>query len=249
MANDTALPLLTQVGLVIIGDEILSGRRQDSHMSHTITTLGGLGVEVVKIRVVGDHRQRLTDCLQESRRDGIPTFCFGGIGATPDDHTRQAAGLAWGVPLVPHEGAVALLVERFGRENLYPHRIHLTEFPVGSGLIPNPYNNIAGFYLDHHWFMPGFPEMARPMLEWICRTQYRLPGQGMHVRSLVLPHAKEGMVAGILEELEAAFSGIKTFSLPKLGENPSLELGVKGGDEAEVDAAFAGLQEKITIVS
>ena len=98
-------------------------------------------------------------------------FSFGGIGATPDDHTRQAAAAALGVPLERHPEAVAEIEARFGAD-AYPHRVLMAEFPAGASIIPNPFNRIAAFSVRDHHFLPGFPQMAWPMLDWVLATHY-----------------------------------------------------------------------------
>src|SRR5262245_10896866 len=124
-----------QVGALIIGDEILSGKRQDKHLSHTIETLGARGLALDYAMYLGDDRERLTSVLRESfARDDL-VFAFGGIGATPDDHTRQAAAAALGVPLARHPEAVAELEAKWGAE-AYPNRVLMAEFPQGSRIIP-----------------------------------------------------------------------------------------------------------------
>ena len=132
------------VGALIIGDEILSGKRQDKHLSHTIATLAARGLALDYAQYMGDDRDRLTAVLRESfARDDL-VFSFGGIGATPDDHTRQAAAAALGVPLERHPEAVAELEAKWGAE-AYPNRVLMAEFPQGSRIIPNPFNRVAAF--------------------------------------------------------------------------------------------------------
>jgi molybdopterin-biosynthesis enzyme MoeA-like protein len=109
-------------------------------------------------------------------------FSFGGIGATPDDYTRQAAADALEVPIVRHQAAVAEIEAQFG-EGAYPKRVIMADFPQGAGLIPNPVNRVAGFSAGlenkkqpsqkhNHYFVPGFPAMAHPMMAWVLDTHY-----------------------------------------------------------------------------
>src|SRR5689334_12435906 len=118
------------LGVLVIGDEILSGKRQDKHLAHAIAALGQRGMAVDYAHYLGDDRERLTAFLRETfARDDL-VFSFGGIGATPDDRTRQAAAAALGVPLERHPDAVREIEARFGPE-AYPHRVHMAEFPHG----------------------------------------------------------------------------------------------------------------------
>jgi molybdopterin-biosynthesis enzyme MoeA-like protein len=173
-------------------------------------------------------------------------FSCGGIGATPDDHTRQAAAQALGLPLEPHPEALRLITERtleVGQE-VTPGRLRMGEFPIGADIIPNPVNRIPGFSIRHHWFVPGFPEMAWPMLEWVLDAHYAhlfhqhpTAEQAMLVQGLA-----EATLTPLMEEVEQRWPGIKVFSLPRL--NPKtyeIELGVKG-PPAHVEAAFAFLR-------
>jgi len=231
------------IGALIIGDEILSGKRQDKHLPHVITTLAARGLSLDFVHYLGDDRQRLTALLRDSFARGDLLFSFGGIGATPDDHTRQAAAAALGLPLVRHPDAVAEIVARFGAE-AYPHRVLMAEFPEGARVIPNPVNRVAGFAIRDHHFFPGFPQMAWPMLDWVLATWYadlrQVPPQE---RAIVVHGAGESQLLPLMEANVARFPLLKLFSLlsfmPDGGRR--IELGVKG-DPTQVDAAIAHLR-------
>jgi molybdopterin-biosynthesis enzyme MoeA-like protein len=233
----------SRLGVILVGDELLSGRRQDGHLTHVVATLAPRGKEVVWCRIVGDEADRLTAHLRESRQDGIPVVCFGGIGATPDDRTRAAAAAAFGVSLVRHAEAAAIIESRFGAK-AWPHRIRMAELPEGSVLIPNPYNRIPGFTLQHHHFLPGFPVMAWPMLEWLLERYY--PGTQARTaeRAVRIEGVAESELIDLMEALGARFPDARFFSLPRVGENPSVELGVRARGEV-LDAAFAALVEAL----
>jgi molybdopterin-biosynthesis enzyme MoeA-like protein len=144
-------------GLIIIGDEILSGRREDQHMAKVIELLKARGHALAWVRYIGDERALITAALKESMASGDIVFSCGGIGATPDDHTRQCAAAASGLPLALHPEAKALIEERMrdvAAEQGIPyepdrpdnvHRLNMGVFPEGATLIPNPYNKIPGF--------------------------------------------------------------------------------------------------------
>ena len=158
-------------GAIIIGDELLSGKRQDRHFQHVIETLAQRGLELKWCRIIGDDPALIVETLRQTLPQDDIVFCFGGIGATPDDHTRQCAAQAAGVPLYRHPEAVAEIEARFGAE-AYPRRILMADLPQGSRIIPNPFNRIPGFSLNHHHFLPGFPQMAWPMMDWVLDTLY-----------------------------------------------------------------------------
>ena len=144
-------------GLIIVGDEILSGRRADKHLARVIELLGARGLQLAWAEYVGDEPARITAVLRRAFASGDAVFCTGGIGATPDDHTRQCAAAALGLPLVLHPEAKALIQARMqdtARERGEPyeperpdnlHRLNMGVFPQGATLIPNPYNKIPGF--------------------------------------------------------------------------------------------------------
>src|SRR5262249_28724758 len=123
-------------------------------------------------RFLGDDEQVLAQAIHASASRGELLLSCGGIGATPDDRTRQAAARAFGVPVERHAEAAALIVRQYG-DKAHPHRVLMADFPRGAGLIPNPVNNVAGFSIGDAYFVPGFPEMAWPMLEWVLDTRCR----------------------------------------------------------------------------
>jgi molybdopterin-biosynthesis enzyme MoeA-like protein len=158
-------------GAIVIGHEILVGKRQDKHPSFAIKR--SLRADAAAwAGVSGDDPQRLTAALKRSFARGEIVFSFGGIGATPDDHTRRCTADALGVALSLHPDAEREIRGRFGAE-ITPQRLRMGEFPAGCEIIPNPFNRIPGFMIREHHFVPGFPQMAWPMIEWVLDTRYR----------------------------------------------------------------------------
>ena len=223
-----------QIGLLIIGDELLSGRRQDKHLSHCIKTLAQRDLQIDWVRMARDDATLLQDEFRRIRHSRDLCFSFGGIGATPDDITRQCVAAAWEVELYRHPDAVREIEAQFG-EAAYPKRIRMGELPKGSVIIPNPVNRIPGFSMEHLHCLPGFPEMAWPMLEWVLDTHYRDLASNKEVEyALVLEDAHESELIELMESLLGKHAGIKIFSLPRFLDNDRrrLELGVKGQGEA-----------------
>jgi molybdopterin-biosynthesis enzyme MoeA-like protein len=235
---------MKSIGALVIGDEILSGKRQDRHLAHVIETLGKRGLALDFAHYVGDDRGRLVELLKTTFARGDLVVSFGGIGATPDDHTRQAAAAALGVALVPHPEAVAEIEARFGPE-AYPHRVLMAEFPEGATIIPNPVNRVAAFSVHDHHFLPGFPQMAWPMLDWVLATRYpSLQREASVERAIVVHDAGESQLLPLMNENVARYPNVKLFSLPSFvgeGHRRRLELGVRGA-KADVDAAFEHLR-------
>jgi molybdopterin-biosynthesis enzyme MoeA-like protein len=276
-------------GIIIIGDEILSGRREDKHLARAIALLGARGLQLAYADYVGDSPERITDTLRRAFVSGDVVFSFGGIGATPDDHTRQCAAAALQRTLVLHPQAKELIRERMqdlARERGIPyeperddnlHRLNMGVFPEGANIIPNPYNKIPGFYVlsdeprgakfragppqaelapaggsDPHavgerggvYFVPGFPVMAHPMVEWVLDTQYsaHFRQDAWQENSIIVFGAMEASLTPLMEHIEAAHA-VKVFSLPSV-DHPEfgrhIELGVKGAPGLVV-AAYAEL--------
>ncbi|HVN34824.1 MAG TPA: molybdopterin-binding protein [Casimicrobiaceae bacterium] len=235
-------PAAARIGVLVIGDEILSGKRQDRHFAHVVATLAKRGLAPAWARYEGDDRAALTRTLRDTFASGDIVFSFGGVGATPDDHTRQAAAAALGSPLVRHPEALAELVAQFG-DAAYPNRVMMAEFPQGATIIPNPVNRVASFSVRDHHFFPGFPQMAWPMLEWVLATRYpALAVSGTGERSIVVFGAGEGQLISLMHDCVARYPQLKLFSLPTMLPEGKrrLELGVRG-EIAAADAALADL--------
>ena len=228
-------------GIVIIGSEILSGKRRDAHLAHAIAALGGHGLELAWCRIVGDEPERITETLRETMAGKDAAFCFGGIGATPDDHTRRCAAAAANLACVRHPEAAALIEKRFG-EAAYPKRIRMADLPQGCGLIPNPVNQIPGFSVADHHFVPGFPHMAWPMMEWVLEHRYahffkNEADTPVEIRLNVID-ASEGHLIDIIETLVEKFPEIRFSCLPHVeGDYRETELGVRGVKEYVAPAA------------
>jgi len=256
---------MQRIGLIIVGDEILSGKRADKHLAKVIEILSARGLRLQWAHYVGDDRQAITEVLRRSFASDDIVFSCGGIGATSDDHTRQAAAAALGVEIELHPQAAALISQRCaemaaeGRgsadmatpENR--QRLKMGEFPRGARIVANPYNRIPGFAIARHYFLPGFPAMAWPMIEAVLDSEYSslFNAERLGERSMLVFDTAESLVAPIMEDIEARFPGIRAFSLPSLGDGQDgrtrrrhIELGVKG-DPSQVDAAFAAMRQAV----
>ena len=300
-----------QFGLIIVGDEILSGKRADKHLPKFIELLHARGLQLDYAEYVGDSPDRITATLKRAFDSGDVVFSTGGIGATPDDHTRQCAAKALGVALALHPQAEALIRERMQdtakeQGTVYEpdrpdniHRLNMGMFPVGAQIIPNPYNKIPGFFIegpierragppqaarapeglttaapnlpaqvwtggrasasgagtssDPHemgerggiYFVPGFPVMAWPMMEWVLDNKYpHLHQKSAWIeKSVIVFGAMEAALTPLMEDIERLHTGVKVFSLPSV-DHPQygrhIELGVKGAPSL-VEAAYPAL--------
>jgi molybdopterin-biosynthesis enzyme MoeA-like protein len=236
-------------GAFIIGDELLVGKRQDKHLPFVIEALAKRGLRLSWAHYLGDEPERITAALQRSFSTEDVVFSFGGIGATPDDHTRQCVAAALGVRLQLHPEAEREIRGRFGGE-VTPQRLAMGEFPQGASIIPNPVNRIPGFSLGEHHFVPGFPQMAWPMVEWLLDNRYRelFERDRWSEASILVYEAGESQLIGAMEEVGAQYPGVKVFSLPSMGPNGErvhVELGVRG-DPAQAGGAIDALRAAVT---
>ena len=225
-------------GLIVIGDELLSGKRQDKHFPHLVSLLAARGLELRWCRFISDEAALITQTLKETMEGPDVVFSCGGIGATPDDRTRQCAAEALGVGIAPHPEGAAALEARFGRPVEPPHRMRLVEFPVGARLIPNPVNQIPGFSVARHHFLPGFPSMAWPMMAWVLDNEYlEWQDSARWVEQAIgVDGARESDVIPMLERFEVRYPALRLSCLPNTRvEGFALELGLRGapGEVAE----------------
>lgn len=238
----------TAIGALVIGDEILVGKRSDKHFPFLIEVLARRGLRLAFCEYHGDEPARLTATLKRTFAAGDIVFSFGGIGATPDDHTRQCAAEALGVGLALHPDAEHEIRSRFGGE-VTPSRLAMGTFPQGARIIPNPVNRIPGFSLAEHHFVPGFPQMAWPMVEWILDTRYAqlVDRDRWQEGSILVFEAGESQLIGAMERVGADFPGVKVFSLPSMADDGTrrhVELGVRGVP-AQVPAALEKLRAAV----
>ena len=221
-------------GALILGDEILSGKRQDAHFARLAGLLDERGLRLSWVQYLGDNQARIAEALRRSFAAGDVVFSFGGIGNTPDDRTRQAAAEALGVDLVLHPEAEREIRARFGRE-ITPQRLLLGVFPRGAEIIPNPFNRIPGFAIRQHYFLPGFTQMAHPMAVWALDTFYShlFHRQPKVNRAYLLTgdRAYESGLLDLMEHIVATYPDLRLYSLPSIdadGQRRHLELGVEG---------------------
>ena len=236
------------IGLVIIGDEILSGKRVDRHFLKSQEILSARGLVISWAHIIGDSPSALTKFFKYSFSSNSVVFCFGGIGSTPDDFTRQSCSLALNLPLEENSIAVDLIKQRCNSLTLRVNeqRLNMAKFPSGSELIPNPVNGIPGFFIKSHYFLPGFPQMAWPMMEWVLDNRYH-----KHFSSTFefdhffkVKGLYESSVTPLLEKICESFPEFSVYSLPnseaigRLKKEPSIELGLKCRLDLEKDERF-----------
>ncbi len=239
-------------GAIIIGDEILSGKRQDKHMAKLIEALSTRGLELAWAQYLGDDTPLITATLQRVMSMSDIVFSFGGIGATPDDHTRQCAANAAGVGLKLHPDAESEIRARFvdDPKGVTPQRLEMGTFPVGSSIIPNPYNRIPGFNFKNIYFVPGFPQMAWPMIDWVLDTNYKhlFDANRIGEAAIIVREAGESLLIDLMKVVQGKYAALKIFSLPRMQPERFIELGARG-DPAQVALAIAELKAGVTAMN
>jgi molybdopterin-biosynthesis enzyme MoeA-like protein len=230
-------------GLIIIGSEILDGRIQDSHFENTKKLLFEKNYPLIYSIIIIDDPVLITEELRWAIKRPEPFLCCGGIGSTPDDYTRQCAAKAFNLSLEYHEEGVKILKERFG-ERARGAVLQMVEFPKGSVLIPNPFNQVPGFSIGKGYFLPGFPSMAGPMIAWILDTYYET-GEKRISKTLILPGAREADLVEIMETFIKDHPLLKFSSLPRfVSKGTEVRLGIVGNE----DEVEKGLEDLTTML-
>jgi molybdopterin-biosynthesis enzyme MoeA-like protein len=215
---------------VIIGTEILNGRRTDKHFDFLANALNDRGFSLFASFIIKDDALLIEETYRMIKRDeNAVMFSFGGIGSTPDDLTRAiAARVFTEKPLLRHGTFERDIIDRFG-DDAFPHRIHMADLPEGSILLKNPINNMSGFYLDErYFFVPGFPEMAHPMIDDALNRFY--PQNRRHFRKTLLAQTSENTLIDIMQSIPKT---VELSSLPMLRDGRAfVELSVASYDEA-----------------
>ena len=221
---------------VIIGTEILNGRRNDKHFDFLKTALAPYGHTLFASLVIKDDPALIASTYRMVKNDpDAVMFSFGGIGSTPDDLTRPiAADVFTRRPLRRHPEFERDIIERFG-EAAFPHRIHMADLPEGAALLKNPVNNMSGFALEaRYFFVPGFPEMAHPMIRDAIDVHFS-DARTLHRRTLVA-ETSENTLIDVMKRVPA---DVEFSSLPMMqGGVPRVEISVAGTDGETVASAF-----------
>jgi molybdenum cofactor synthesis domain-containing protein len=199
--------------LVVIGDEILSGRTQDRNVAQLATWLNDHGIRLAEVRVVPDQIERIGEAVNALRAKHDYLFTTGGIGPTHDDITVDAVAAAFGVPVIVHPDARKILEDYYrGRPGgLTEARMRMARTPEGAELLRNPYSGAPGIKLGNVYILAGVPNIAASMLEALTGT---LEGGRPVVSVTVGARAPESDVADLLRETEAAHPGVAIGSYP-----------------------------------
>lgn len=198
--------------LLVIGDEILSGRTPDRNVAQIATWLNMQGIRLAEVRIVPDDLERIGSAVNALRVSHDYLFTTGGIGPTHDDITVDAIAAAFGVPAVVHPDARAILMEHYrDRGGLTEARLRMARVPEGAELIPNPLSGAPGVKLENVYILAGVPNIAAHMLRAL---DGKLEGGRPIVSVTVGAYATESEIADLLRETEAAHEGVAIGSYP-----------------------------------
>ncbi|ADN09247.1 competence/damage-inducible protein A [Sulfurimonas autotrophica] len=229
---------------VIIGTEILNGRRVDKHFEFLKNELAKYGHEIFGSFVIKDDTELMKRTYTMIKEDkSAVMFSFGGIGSTPDDLTREVASVVFrNSKPATHEKFKHDIIEKFGDE-AFPHRIHMADLPPNAKLLHNPVNNMSGFSLDDRFFfMPGFPSMSHPMVSEIIKKYFNKSKQ--KYRYTLKAKTSENTLIGLMQQLPKS---VELSSLPIfIDKKPNIELSLSGTNNEEVKKYFNMFQEELT---
>jgi len=228
--------------LLVIGDEILSGRTKDVNIGTTADYCTDLGIELHEVRVVADVEADIIEAVNALRKRYTYVFTTGGIGPTHDDITADAIAKAFGVALPIHPEARRMLEERWAetRTEVNEARLRMARIPEGADLIVNSVSAAPGFRMENVHVMAGVPIIMKAMLEALVPTLRH----GRKVLSRTVPaQVGEGIIAKPLAELQDAYPDVKMGSYPRMGDGAvRTELVLRSADEARLDEAFGKLR-------
>ncbi|MEO0982388.1 MAG: molybdopterin-binding protein [Pseudomonadota bacterium] len=230
--------------VLVIGDEILSGRTRDINVQQIAEFLGPLGVQVKEARVVGDDQDRIVAALNALRADYDYVFTTGGIGPTHDDITADAIAAAFGVSAAENPEALAIITERYRETGveLTPARRRMARTPEGAVLVANPVSGAPGFQMENVFTLAGVPSIVRGMLEDIGPRLKT--GAVVHTVTVRGQNLREGEIAEALGKLAEATPGVSLGSYPWFtGQGYGAHLVARSTDAAALDGVKAALVE------
>ena len=234
--------------VILIGDELLSGRTQDVNLQTIANFLAPVGVQVVEARVIGDERETIIHTVNTLRAAHDYVFTTGGIGPTHDDITADCIAAAFGIEIEENPQALAILkagAEARGRE-LTPLARRMARIPVGAHLIQNAATGAPGFQTGNVFTLAGVPSIARAMLEDV---EHRIEGGAVvYSRTLALPGRTEGQIGAVLADVQTdladrvAIGSYPHFTSP---QDYGVNVVVRGTDEGVLDTALDAIRARL----
>ena len=238
------MPDITTACLIIIGNEILSGRTQDTNLQHLSTALNELGVRMVHARVIPDVEDIIVATVNECRAIYDNVFTTGGIGPTHDDITADSIARAFNAELYLHPEIARIILSREAPPEVMESRLRMARIPDGATLIENPTGGPQGFQMENVYVMAGVPMVMQAMVSTL--TKERLGG-GDPVRSRsVGAYLSEGQVAAQLGTIQGRHPDVDLGSYPFYREDGyGTNLVMRGTDEAELDEMLEEVRQMI----
>jgi len=202
---------IVTAAVVIIGNEILSGRTQDTNLQEIAKALGGWGIRVTEGRVIPDEEHAIVNVVNEVRARQDYVFTTGGIGPTHDDITAECIAKAFDVPLVEHPEIAALIRRRDAPPEIMASRLRMARVPTGAGLIENTTGGPPGFFIGNVYVMAGIPSVMRAML---ASLQSKLRGGAVLQSRSLTAFLPESAIAAPFAELQARHAQVEMGSYP-----------------------------------
>jgi molybdenum cofactor synthesis domain-containing protein len=232
---------IVTAGLLIIGDEILSGRTKDRNIGYIAEYLGRIGIDLKEVRVVGDEEAAIVEALNALRTRYSYVFTTGGIGPTHDDITADCVAKAFGVGIDVDPRVVALLKERFSDVELNAARLRMARIPDGAELIPNKVSRAPGFRLGNVMVMAGVPTIMQAMLDEAAKT---LKTGARVLAETIRADAREGDIGTPLAEIAKAHPDTMIGSYPFFDEarGPNTNIVVRSRDPVTLASARAAVE-------
>ena len=228
--------------LIIIGNEILSGRTADANLPYIATKLGEIGIRMAEARIVPDDESAIVEAVDACRARHTYVFTTGGIGPTHDDITAACVAKAFGRRVERNREAERRLLAYYPPERVNEARMSMADMPEGAALIDNPISVAPGFRIENVHVLPGVPKIMQAMLDGLLPT---LKGGPRVLSRAITVFAPEGDVAaGGLGDLQARFPAVEIGSYPFWRpEGPGTTIVFRGTDQAQINAAAEGLSE------
>ena len=246
IANSPQSKEIVTAALLVIGDEILSGRTKDKNVGYIAEYLTALGIYLMEVRIVGDEESAIVDALNALRKRYAYVFTTGGIGPTHDDITADCVAKAFGVPIDVHPRALAIMQERLAATGaeMNEARLRMTRIPKGADLVLNKVSGAPGIWIENVIVMAGVPSIMQAMLDEVApklKTGVRM------LTETIRADAREGDIGTELGEIANAHPGVAIGSYPffdpQLGPNTNVVL--RGRDAEQLALARRAVEEML----
>ncbi|MDP7666828.1 MAG: competence/damage-inducible protein A [Rhodospirillales bacterium] len=234
---------IVTAAVLVIGNEVLSGRTQDANLQYLAAGLGELGIRLLEARVIADDEDVIARAVNECRARYDYVFTTGGIGPTHDDITSAAVARAFGVALVRNPQVVALLNDHYAPDTVNEARLKMAEMPEGARLVENSVSRVPGFQIENVFVLAGVPSIMRAMFDGL---KHRLEGGLPMLSETLVARLPEGVIAEGLAAAQARHPDVEIGSYPFYREGRSgVSLVVRSPDAASISAAIADVGAEI----